>query len=180
MKELIMIKALYILTLVLITGCSSTYQNKQPIDKAFPNVTGNTLTQLEVKIPEAFNGKNTLLLLGYRQNAQFDIDRWLIGLDMTKTQVDVYEIPAIQGFIPGLFSNQIDNGMRRGIPDELWSIVITVYKDGDTIQRFTGNENPNSARVVLLDERGKVIHFYDRGFSVSALNNLRNKLAKKQ
>jgi len=111
-------------------------------------------------------------LIGYRQNAQFDIDRWLIGLDMTQTKVNVFEIPAIQGFFPGLFSNQIDEGMRRGIPDELWSIVITVYKDGDTIQQFTGNEKPNNARVVLLDEAGKVIHFYDRGFSVSALNSV--------
>lgn len=69
--------------------------------------------------------------------------------------------------------------MRNGIPRELWSIVITVYEDGETIQAFTGNERPNNARVVLLDDKGKVIHFYDRGFSVHALNDLRSNISDK-
>jgi len=171
-----MIKTAFLVLAIFLTGCSTTYPNKNPVDQTFPSVTGNTLSDMEVNMPQEFLGQKTLLLIGYRQNAQFDIDRWLIGLDMTQTKVNVFEIPAIQGFFPGLFSNQIDEGMRRGIPDELWSIVITVYKDGDTIQQFTGNEKPNNARVVLLDEAGKVIHFYDRGFSVSALNGVREKL----
>ena len=68
--------------------------------------------------------------------------------------------------------------MRRGIPSELWSSVITVYKDGETIQKFTGNENPNNARVLLIKE-AKVKFFYDRGFSVSALNELISEINSK-
>ncbi|MFT5294627.1 MAG: hypothetical protein ACI9YH_000633, partial [Colwellia sp.] len=56
------------------------------------------------------------MLVGYKQNSQFDIDRWLIGLDMTETKVDAYEIPTIQGLFPRMFSTLIDNGMRKGIP----------------------------------------------------------------
>jgi len=55
--------------------------------------------------------------------------------------------------------------------------VITIYRDGSVIQEFTGNENGNNARVLVIDENGKVIYFYDRGFAVSALNQLRQKLA---
>jgi cytochrome oxidase Cu insertion factor (SCO1/SenC/PrrC family) len=62
--------------------------------------------------------------------------------------------------------------MRRGIPKELWGGVITIYEDGEKIQAFTGNENPNNARVMLLDKNGKIIYFYDRGFSVTALNEV--------
>lgn len=54
----------------------------------------------------------------------------------------------------------------------MWSIVVTVYDDGDNIQKFTGNIKPNNARVVVINESGNVIHFYDRGFSVAALNNV--------
>ena len=71
-------------------------------------------------MPEHFKGKQTLLLIGYVQDSQFDIDRWLIGLDMTKTKVDVYELPTIAGMAPRMFQTFIDNGMRRGIPKELW------------------------------------------------------------
>jgi hypothetical protein len=106
------------------------------------------------------------------QNTQFDIDRWLIGLDMKEVDVVAYELPAIAGMFPRMFSTKIDDGMRRGIPKELWGGVITIYKDGEKVQEFTGNENPNNARVMLLDAQGKIVYFYDRGFSVKALNEL--------
>ena len=143
---------------------------------SFPSISGKTLEQNIVNIPEDFNYNFTLLLLGYKHKLQFDIDRWLIGLDMTKTQVDVYEIPAIQGVFPRMFSNMIDNSMRDGIPKPLWKGVITVYEGGEMLQAFTGNEIPKNARVLLLDENGTILYFYDDGFSVAALNQLRSVL----
>jgi len=133
---------------------------------------GETLEKQEVEIPTLFTSTVTLLLVGYKQDTQFDIDRWLIGLDMTQTNVDAYEIPAIQGMFPRMFKTQINNGMRNGIPKELWKGVITLYQDGETMQLFTGNENANNARIILINQEAKILYFYDRGFSVSALNQL--------
>jgi hypothetical protein len=79
---------------------------------------------------------------------------------------------------PRMFSTYIDNGMRRGIPKKLWKGVITVYADGDKLQQFTGNQNPNNARIILLDENGHIIYFYDRGFGVEALNAVRELLGQ--
>jgi hypothetical protein len=167
---------LFILFISLTSGCSTKYANQSVTGMSFPSVTGQTLEENMVKIPEDFNKDFTLLLIGYKQNSQFDIDRWLIGLDMTETNVDVYELPTIQGLFPRMFSTFIDNGMRAGIPKPLWKGVITVYEDGDTVQAFTGNEAPNNARVLLLDKEGVVLYFYDDGFSVAALNELRGRL----
>jgi len=144
----------------------------------FPRVTGQSLEKEVVTFPEHISGKNVVLLLGYVQNSQFDIDRWLIGLDMTKTQVDVFELPTIQGMFPRFFKTQIDNGMRKGIPKELWKGVVTIYEDGEKVQAFTGNINSNNARVILLNRDGKIEYFYDDGFSVAALNSLRESLYK--
>ena len=174
MKKII----LFILAGILLVGCSTTYVNQDPTGKVFPSVEGESLEKEKTKMPEHFMGESTVLLLGYKQDSQFDIDRWLIGLDMTKTDVKVYELPTIQGLFPRMFSTQIDNGMRKGIPKELWGGVITIYADGSMLQEFTGNENPNNARVMLLDKEGKIIYFYDRGFSVLALNELREKLTE--
>ncbi len=63
-----------------------------------------------------------------------------------------------------------------GINTEEWLDVITVYDDGETVQQFTGNQKPLNCRVILLDSSGKVIFFHDRGFSVKALNQLREKI----
>ncbi len=170
--------SLFICLTALATGCTTNYSNQSVTGQVFPSVSGNTLEQESVNIPEDFNGNFTLLLVGYKQDSQFDIDRWLIGLDMTETQVAVYEIPTIQGLFPRMFSTMIDNGMRAGIPKPLWKGVITVYNDGETIQAFTGNQSPNNARVILLNENGTIVYFYDDGFSVDALNRLRSVLTK--
>ena len=157
-------------------GCSSNYINQSHIGHPFPSIKGESLEKEMVNIPEAFKGENTLLLIGFKQNSQFDIDRWLIGLDMTETQVNVYELPTIQGVFPRMFSTVINNGMRAGIPKSLWKGVITVYQDGELIQKFTGNKNPNNARVILLNKDSVILFMYDQGFSVKALNQVRELL----
>ncbi len=161
---------------LLLSACSTTYPNQQVTGQVFPSVSGESLAQTAMNFPEGVSVQVTLLLIGYKQDSQFDIDRWLIGLDMTQTQVAVYELPTIQGMFPRMFSTLIDNGMRAGIPKPLWKGVVTIYEDGEQVQAFTGNENPNNTRVILLNAEGKIIYFYDQGFSVAALNELRAKL----
>jgi len=168
--------SLMVLMGLIFVSCSTTYINKNPLGEIFPVVSGESLEKIEIEMPKYFNGSKVILLLGYKQDSQFDIDRWLIGLDQTETKAKIYELPTIQGLFPRMFSTFIDNGMRKGIPKELWGGVITIYSDGSVIQEFTGNENANNARVLLIDESGKVIYFYDKGFAVSALNELRQKL----
>lgn len=162
-----------------LSGCTTyNYPSNVQLSETLINFKGESLDGTPVSIPNDLKGQPTLLLFGYVHKSQFDIDRWLIGLDMTKTDVDIYEIPAIKGFIPGLFSQVFDDAMREGIPKELWRDVVTVYDDGDKVQRYTGNLNPKNARVMLLDKGGKVLHFYDRGFSVAALNDVRKVLSQ--
>lgn len=162
------------LSIILVTGCTTNYANQNVTGKTFISVNGQNLEKDKIRIPDYFENDFTLLLVGYKQDSQFDIDRWLIGLDMTETKVDVFEIPTIQGLFPRMFSTMIDNGMRNGIPKALWKGVITVYEDGDRVQAFTGNEKPNNARVLLLNKNGLILYFYDDGFSVAALNEVRS------
>lgn len=159
--------------LFLFSSCSTPFPNQKIQGKTFPTVQGEALSGDRYTIPSDLKEEKTLLLIGYVQNSQFDIDRWLIGLDMTKTRVQVFEVPTIKGLVPKLIKGKINNGMRNGIPKQIWKAVITIYEDGERVQKFTGNEKPNNARVLLIDKNGKVLFFYDEGFSVPALNQLR-------
>lgn len=161
------------LLLALLSGCTTTYSNQNITGIKFPEVSGETLEKEALILPQHFAGKPALLLIGYVQNSQFDIDRWLIGLDMTETNVDVYELPTIQGLFPRMFKPMINNGMRKGIPKALWKGVITIYNDGEQVQALTGNTNPANTRVALLNNEGEIVYFYDEGFAVSALNDVR-------
>jgi hypothetical protein len=167
---------LFIVGLLLQSCANYDYPSQVVLGENIIEFEGESLAGEATSIPQAFTGQNTLLLFGYVHKSQFDIDRWLIGLDQTNTQVAVYEIPTIKGIFPQMFSTVFDDAMREGIPKEIWKGVITVYEDGERVQRYTGNLKPKNARVLLLNAQGEVIHFYDRGFSVDALNAVREKL----
>lgn len=157
-------------------SCSTTFKNQNPTGKVFPQIEGKALSGQKYKMPEDFKKEKVILLIGYKQNSQFDIDRWLLGLDFKKVKTNVFEIPAVVGFIPSLISGKIDEGMKSGIPEGLWKAVVTVYDDAEIVAKFTGNEDPLNARVLVLDENAKVIYFHDKGFSVPDLNQLVEKL----
>ena len=153
-------------------SCATSVERKDPINQPFPEVTGTALDGKAWSFPRDLKGEKVLLLVGYDQDAQFDIDRWLIGIDQKKYRANVFEVPTIKGWVPRLISGRIDEGMRSGIPEELWKVVVTVYDDAENIVNLTGNEDGLNARVIGLDEEGVVRFFHDRGFSVPALNRL--------
>jgi hypothetical protein len=159
--------------LLSMTGCAGTVPNRNPETERFPSVSGRALTGDVRRIPEDFAGRPTVVIVGYVQNAQFDIDRWLLGLVQAETPVEIVEAPTIDGLVPGMFAGTIDAGMRSGIPREDWPAVVTLY--GDDAARAVagfGNENPRNGRVALLDADGVIRWFHDRGYSASHLLEL--------
>lgn len=160
-------------------ACSSTIENRNPTGpepKPFPSVAGKALDGTALRIPEDLVGRPAVLLVGYTMNAQFDGDRWLVGLLQTKTPVRILELPTIEGMVPGVFSGMIDGGMRKGIPSEDWGGVVTLYgSDASRLVELTGNTNPRNMRVFLLDRDGRIVWFHDRGFSAGVLLQLDEK-----
>ncbi len=161
-------------SLMMMAGCGSAIPNRMPVGEIFPTVTGTALTGDTVTVPDAFKGQKVILVVAYDMDTQFDIDRWGIGFFTADLALPpVYELPTIPGLLPSLFAGRIDQGMRKGIPEESWKDVITVYgDDGGKIEQWTGTENPRNARVILLDETGKVVWFHDRGYGLPPLNDL--------
>ena len=159
-----------------IGGCSSPIPRRDPTGEVFPSVMGESLEGVKIAIPEDFAGAPVLLIVGYKQNSQFDIDRWLLGLVQAEVDVAIREVPTIAGLVPGMIGGWIDSGMRRGIPKEDWGSVVTVYRDAKKIQRFTGTKDGLPGRVLLLDGEGKVIFYHDRGYSVGSLQTLVRRL----
>lgn len=162
----------WIFILLFSAACASSYPNLDPTGKYLPEVSGQSLSGQNWTFPKDIKEQKTLMFFAYDQDAQFDVDRWLIGIDQKKYKVNVFEVPTIKGWLPRIVSKQIDAGMRSGIPEDLWKIVVTLYGDAEKVLELTGNENDLNARVVVVDEDGKIVYFHDRGFSVAALNGL--------
>ena len=154
-------------------GCKSPVPNRVPLGERLPPVRARSLEGEEVRLPEDVAGAPAVLVVGYVQRSQFDADRWLFGFLQSQTPVQLYEVPTIDGFVPGLFAGRIDEGMRGGIPSEDWSSVATLYgEDAASMVRLTGDQEPQNVRVLLLDSEGVIRWFHDRGFSAGKLLEL--------
>lgn len=153
---------------VLLGACRSSLPNREPLGQALPSVTGTALDGKEWRLPEDLAGRPAVLLVGYEQRAQFDADRWLFGLLQAETPARLLEVPTIPGLFGRALADTIDSGMRSGIPREDWGTVVTLYGDSAARMRaFTGTENGRNMRVLVLDGRGVVRWFHDRGFSAA-------------
>lgn len=166
--------------LPLLGGCSTAVPRNEPGDRILPRVEGTSLDGKAVVLPDDLKGAPAILLVGYVQESQFDIDRWILGLKQTQSTVKLLEVPTIRGALTRLASNFIDSGMRRGIPQEDWPAVVTVYRDAEKIVSLTGNQNPRNARVLLLDKDGTIRWFSDRGYSADQVLELSRKAAELQ
>lgn len=98
-------------------GCASTYPNRAVVGERLPSVTGESLAGKPVRLPEDLEGQPAVLLLGYTQRAQFDADRWILGLIQAGVKTRLLEVPTIEGLMPRAFSDRIDEGTRRSAPD---------------------------------------------------------------
>jgi len=161
-----------LLALGFFIACQSPSARRDPTGEIFPTVSGASLEGEAISLPAALAGEPALLLVGFVQDSQFDLDRWALGLWQSGATIRAIEIPTIRGLVPRMISDRIDRGMRSGIPSEEWGSVVPVYRDAPEIVKFTGNENPLPGRILLLDAAGRVVFFHDRGYSTNALARL--------
>ncbi len=173
-----------VMTLIIIifgSGGLNAAIGENLIGQRFPDVTGQSLEEKEVNLPSSLSGKPAVLLIGYEQDAQFDIDRWLLGLIDGGVEARILELPTIPGFMASLFSGRIDSGMRSGIPQEDWSSVVTLYGDeAKPVAEMTGTDNGRLTRVVVLNGNGEIIWFDDTGYSARKIPELRKAVSSVQ
>lgn len=158
--------------LAALPSCSGRPPRRDPTGETFPALRGQSLDGVERQLPAELSGAPALLLIGFKMETQFDLDRWILGTQQLGLKVKTLELPTIPGLLPGLFAATIDGGMRRGIPQEDWPSVVTIYGDGEVLEQFVGSEDPLPGRVVLIDAAARVVFFHDRGYAAGALQRL--------
>lgn len=159
---------------LLCVACSSKVSTPANVQNSlFPRVQGTNLDKQPITLPDHYRGKTTLVLVGYTQKAQFDIDRWILGALQADVKVEIVEVPTIAGMMPQMVQGFIDNGMRSGIPKADWASVVTVYEDAPKVIEALGNERPQSAYAVLLNKEGRIVWSSNIGYSASQILELK-------
>ena len=164
------------ISLYFLVGCATPVANKNTVGQKFPIVKANYLSGESVTLPNVGaierEVERVIILVGYVQKSQFDVDRWTIGLTETNVTLPIVEIAVINQWLPEVFAKKLDQSMRDGIPKNLWKSVITVYDEAQKVRDFLGTTNPLNARAVVIDSDGTVLFQHDTGFSAEALKKM--------
>lgn len=125
----------------------------------FPDVDGRSLEGESYALPADFEGELNLVLLGFHREQQVDIDTWLpVGRRLENEYSDVryYEIPVFDRLYRPV-RPFIDNGMRRGVPDEAaQERTITLYLNVTAFRRSLDLPTHESIYALLVGRDGEV------------------------
>lgn len=161
------------LTIFILLGflfnCMPSLPNRPVVGEKFPSIKGESLAGEVAQLPQSWSGKYILVLVGYKRQSQFDIDRWILGASQAALGIRIVELPTVGGLFSSVFGDRLNESMRRGIPNLLWPDVITVYEEADTLYQWLGTQKPNNTRVLLLDKSGNVRWFSDQGYSADGI-----------
>lgn len=144
------------------------------IGERLPDLRGEFLTGREVMLPQAAEGRVTLLLLGFTYKSRFAVEAWASRFRaqfQSDPGMTFYEIPMIGG-LARLAKWFIDTGMRRGTPEADYEHVITVYGSTESWKQRVGFADPNAAYLILLDRTGKIAWEYQGGLEDQAFETL--------
>ncbi len=150
------------------------------IGERLPELRGEFLTGREAVLPQAAEGRVTLLLLGFTYNSRFAVEAWAEKFRAhfrSDPRVTFYEAPIIGG-MARLAKWFIDAGMRRGTPAEDYEHVVTVYRHTDSWKKRVRFVDPDSAYLILLDRMGKVAWRHQGAYEDGAFQTLSRKISE--
>jgi hypothetical protein len=150
------------------------------IGERLPELRGEFLTGRQVVIPQAAEGRVTLLLLGFTYKSRFAVEAWAERFRaqfQPDPRVTFYEAPMIGG-VARLAKWFIDSGMRRGTPEKDYEHVVTVYGRTNSWKQRVRFVDQDVAYLILLDRTGKVAWRHQGAFEDGAFQALSRKTSE--
>lgn len=139
-------------------------QTSKLIGQVFPTASAKDLSKHVQHIPADYAGAPILVLVTPSKGSQPDADRWIAYLRARPT-VRFREIPVIPSVIARAMQGFINGQMRGGLPKDMWTRVVPLYKDGGRVKTFFGSYSDKVAWAMVLDPHGVIRWFHAAGYS---------------
>ena len=151
-----------LLATISLSGCISPGKNSPilPSEKGhFPSIVGIDLHGVERTLPEAFEGTKNVVIVAFERHQQQDVNTWIPTIEtlmIAYPSLRFYEVPLIYEL--SIFRRFfINNGMRRGIPDEVArERTITVYTNREQFTKLM-DMNIKTIYTLLLNDKGEIL-----------------------
>lgn len=134
----------------------------------FPDVTGRSLLDEELRLPAELPGVRTLAVVAFQRHHQSTVDRWIeravaAGIPPTSRgatgplPVAVIEVPVL-GTQWRAARRVIDGGMSAAIRDpDVLARTITVYTNATRFRRSLGIQGGDDVQALVVDRAGSVL-----------------------
>jgi hypothetical protein len=142
-------------------------QTSKLIGQVFPTASARDLTKHVQRIPVDYAGSPILILVTPSKGSQPDADRWIAYLRAHPT-VRFREVPVIPSIVARAMQSFINGQMRGGLPKDMWTRVVPLYKDGGRVKTFFGSYGDKVAWAMVLDSHGVIRWFHAAGYSEQA------------
>jgi len=154
------------LTLFVCIALTSTALAQGSADKStaaiglkFPAISGESLAENKVNLPQAAEGKITLILMAFERDAIPKLDPWLKAYaDAFSAKKDFawYKIPMMKSAFAKQISEMINGKMKKDNPKELHDKIVTYYGPVDDYVTALGIADEEQGYAFLLDRTGVV------------------------
>lgn len=141
----------FVLSLVVLLGFAHAQED-------FPELTGTTLSDVEVSLPQDFPGSYTLVFLPLQQNHEATFRTWesyVKDLQTQNTRFDFYQILPL-GDLNFFLKGIIGGAMKGAYDDMVRERSVPLFVETEPV--FTALSIPNDSEMhVLLVQQGKII-----------------------
>jgi hypothetical protein len=158
------IKVLISTLLACYTSCAIT---QAQVGKPFPTLTGETLEQKEITLPEGAAGKLTLLGLAYSKKSEDVLKTWYTplydkfvlkrGMFDSQYDINMHFIPMYTGMKKAAYEATLKE-LRESNRKDLFPYILFYKGSLDPYEESLKLDDPGLPYFFLLDENGTVIY----------------------
>ena len=160
--------------------CTLVQMAAAQVGKPFPALSGNTLEDKPVALPENTKGKYTLLCLTYSQKSTDLLSPWFQPVYDTFVgdpdyDLNMYFVVMLSG-IKELAAGTIEKKMKQGIDPVLHSHILLYKGEIGSYKQALNMPDKELPYFFLLDKDGKIIYQTSGAYSDKKLEEIESKI----
>jgi hypothetical protein len=122
--------------------------------ETIPKIETKTVSGKPISLPTAASGKPAVLIFGFSQESDKQIEQWAKSL--RAEQLTVYSIPVLES-VPKLIRGIVASGIRSSTEPAFRDYMAPVFSGEAALKSLVQFKEPKDAYVVLLDATGNIL-----------------------
>lgn len=148
--------------------------------QTFPSISGMTLEDKTISIPQQTQGKYTMVVMTYSAKASEQIAPWFDGLYEyfimdPDYDMNLYVVPMISG-AKSLIAGKIEKNLKKGIQEGYRKHFVLYQGNIEDYKKTLRMDNKDVPYMFLLDKTGKIIYQAAGNYSDAQLDKIEAKL----